>query len=391
MSSLPLASIVITSYNYGRFLGEAIDSALGQSYPRTEVVVVDDGSTDDSREIIAGYAGRVRAILKENGGQASALNAGLAASRGDLLFFVDSDDALLPTAVERGVRVCSRGEVVKVHWPLWVIDAQGRRTGEVLPDLPLPEGALREAVLRAGADGYTWPPTTGNCWSRAFLERVAPLPEEEYRTCPDYYLAALAPLYGLVGSVSEPQGLYRIHGANHGWRTPVEERLKVLCARTDHCLDTLGHHCLDLGLPFDRELCNEGSWFHWLRGLYRASQELAQFIAPEDTFILVDQGQWETREFALPGLRRIPFPERDGQYWGAPADDETALREFERLRQFGARFMVFGWPAFWWLDYYAGFHRYLRARFRCLLENERLVLFDLCEAASPVAGPAEEP
>src|SRR5688572_3590972 len=96
MTSDPFVSIVINNYNYGRFLAASIDSALGQTYPRTETIVVDDGSTDDSREVIQRYAGRVRAILKANGGQASAVNTGFAACQGEVVIFLDSDDMLLP-------------------------------------------------------------------------------------------------------------------------------------------------------------------------------------------------------------------------------------------------------------------------------------------------------
>ena len=67
----PLVSILINNYNYGRYLGVAIDSALAQTYGRVEVVVVDDGSTDDSREVITGFAERVVSVLKINGGQPS--------------------------------------------------------------------------------------------------------------------------------------------------------------------------------------------------------------------------------------------------------------------------------------------------------------------------------
>ena len=73
----------------------------------------------------------------------------------------------------------------------------------------------------------------------------------------------------------------------------------------------------------------------------------------------------------------LPFLEREGQYWGPPPDDETAINELARLRQAGANFIVFAWPAFWWLAYYAGFHRHLRSTFRCVLDNNRLVVFDL--------------
>jgi hypothetical protein len=106
-----------------------------------------------------------------------------------------------------------------------------------------------------------------------------------------------------------------------------------------------------------------------------AAQEIAALIPPRHTVILVDEEKFGGRVGT--GNRRIPFLEREGQYWGAPPDDNTAIREFERLRQAGADFMIFGWPAFWWLEYYAGFHRHLRATYRCLLENDRLVVFDL--------------
>ena len=103
MAAPPLVSIVIDNYNYGGFVAEAIDSALAQTYPRTEVIVVDDGSTDGSREIIAAYGDRVRPLLKDNGGQASAFNAGFGLSRGEVILFLDADDALLPTAVAEAV------------------------------------------------------------------------------------------------------------------------------------------------------------------------------------------------------------------------------------------------------------------------------------------------
>ena len=77
LSEPGMASIIISSYNYGRYLNDAIDSALAQTYPRTEVIVVDDGSTDDSASVIESYQDRIVSVVKENGGQASSMNAGL--------------------------------------------------------------------------------------------------------------------------------------------------------------------------------------------------------------------------------------------------------------------------------------------------------------------------
>jgi hypothetical protein len=112
-----------------------------------------------------------------------------------------------------------------------------------------------------------------------------------------------------------------------------------------------------------------------LERLQLAEQEIAAAIPPESTFILVgEEGSTTlvTRDPPVPVLL-----ESDEQYAGPAADDETAIREVERLRQAGAGFLVVAWPAFWWLDHYAGLQQHLRSRFRCLLENERLIVFDL--------------
>src|SRR5262249_26384616 len=113
MSDLRTVSIVINNYNYGRFLGEAIGSALGQTHRRTEVVVGDEGWPAPSLDVIAGYGGRVVAVLKSNGGQASAFNAGFAACRGEVVVFLDADDLLLPTAAEAALEAFRSPAVVK--------------------------------------------------------------------------------------------------------------------------------------------------------------------------------------------------------------------------------------------------------------------------------------
>jgi hypothetical protein len=91
--------------------------------------------------------------------------------------------------------------------------------------------------------------------------------------------------------------------------------------------------------------------------------------------IFVDEEQMRSK---LPRTcRTIPFTELNGEYGGRPADDVAAINEFARLHKSGAMFIAFAWPAFWWLDCYAGFAGYLRSRFRCVLRNDRLVVFEL--------------
>ena len=93
-------SAIIPSYNYAHFLREAIDSALGQTYPPLEVIVVDDGSTDATPEVLASYGDRIRVIRQQNGGVAMARNAGIAAARGEIVAFLDADDAWHPRKLE---------------------------------------------------------------------------------------------------------------------------------------------------------------------------------------------------------------------------------------------------------------------------------------------------
>lgn len=104
-------------------------------------------------------------------------------------------------------------------------------------------------------------------------------------------------------------------------------------------------------------------------------EEILSLIPKDDAFILVDEDQ--IRASLEVGVRSLPFVEHDGEYWGPPSDDQSAIQEFNRLWRQGARFLVVTAPAFWWLDYYAGWNRHLRGSFPCLFENERLVVFDL--------------
>jgi glycosyltransferase involved in cell wall biosynthesis len=221
VSESPLVSVIISNYNYGRFVKEAIDSALDQSYSNVEVIVVDDGSTDDSRRRIAGYGRRLVTVLKQNGGQASACNAGFRASKGEMVMFLDADDKLLPNIVQRVVAAFqSKQGVAKVQYRLQIVDANAKPTGEFLPASmwPMPSGDMRQNILEHGY--YTWPSTSGNAFAAAVLRRILPIPENVYRGMPDIYLCNLSALFGQVISLEKPGALYRVHGGNNYFRLP---------------------------------------------------------------------------------------------------------------------------------------------------------------------------
>ena len=207
---------MIDNYNYARYLVAAVESALAQSYDAVRVIVVDDGSTDESRDLLSGYADRVQLTLKENGGQASAFNAGFAACREDIVIFLDADDVLLPHAAGLVVdRFAREPALVKVQYRLEVIDAAGRATGEVkpLPHLVMPQGDMRQAELTFSFD-LVWLATSGNAFRREAVAQLFPIPEERFRLCADRYLVHLAALLGPVASLDDIGGGYRVHGAN---------------------------------------------------------------------------------------------------------------------------------------------------------------------------------
>jgi glycosyltransferase involved in cell wall biosynthesis len=213
----PLVSIVITNFNYAAFVGAAIESALSQTHPAVEIIVVDDGSTDASRSVIASFGDRIAAVFKENGGQTSCINAGYETARGEIVLFLDSDDMLQRHAVAEIVAAMRPG-VAAVQFCLATIDGDGAALGGILPPLPAdwtPERILA-TVLSAGF--YPYPPTSGNAYGRWFLEKLMPLPAGHGAegVVVDGALNAVAPLHGDVVVLKEPLGLYRIHGKNRG-------------------------------------------------------------------------------------------------------------------------------------------------------------------------------
>jgi hypothetical protein len=372
MVQADLVSVVVNNYNYGRFLASAIESALAQTYPKTEVIVVDDGSTDESREVMASFSHRIQSVFKENGGQASALNAGFAASQGHVIIFLDADDTLLSNAADNAVRGFGDAGVVKVHWPLWIVNDQGARTGRITPQAPLPDGDLRDILLREGPLTTATPPTSGNAWSRPFLEKVLPIPAV-YTLCADEYLYALAPAFGPVKRVAEPQGTYRRHEQNGYLGKPIEEKVAFGRRIQDMQCELLAAHLRSMGFEVAPERWKRRQWFFRLG---EAIETIRVTVPAQSTFILVDDDQLGVQK-TLGGRTCVPFLERDGKYWGPPADDQVASQELARLRRAGADFLVFAWPAFWWLAHYHAWHQELQSRHRRVVRSDELLVFDL--------------
>lgn len=289
-------SIVIDNYNYARFLPQCIESALAQTYPSTEVVVVDDASTDGSQEIIRKFDRVVPVLRERNGGQGAAFNAGFAACSGDIVFFLDSDDLLAPDAVAAVVAAWEPG-AAKAQYRLEMIGADGAAIDVHPPRyIRFDSGDVVPLLLRRGR--YQTAVTSGNAFAREALQKILPVPEGEYRISADGYLVTVAPLYGRVVSIDRPLGTYRVHGSNlwNLWATPGAVNAQPFRGRLDHDLvryAALGKACAALGLR-PREDPGLRDWMHLENRLCSLCLEPEQHpIKGDRRWSLALRGAWE--------------------------------------------------------------------------------------------------
>ncbi len=204
-----LVSVILCNYNYGRFIAEAIDSVLCQTHADLELIIVDDGSTDDSREVIASHKdSRIRAILhQENRGQAAAFNTGFAVAKGVITAFLDSDDWWKPQKLETIVnwhRFLQSDYAVLQHG-LSVCDGRNVRPYKLI----LPVGDCFAEMQQSGRINF-FVPTSGLSFRKAVLDRVFPIPTE-FRVAADAYVMRAAFVFGNVYSIPDSLGFYRKH------------------------------------------------------------------------------------------------------------------------------------------------------------------------------------
>jgi glycosyltransferase involved in cell wall biosynthesis len=209
----PRVTVIVTSYNYAPFVRAAIDSVLDQPYGDFELIVVDDGSSDDSPAILKSLRDpRLFVQLQANRGQAAAWNAAFEKARGELVMFLDSDDYWLPEKIS---------SVVAAH------DLLGGRYGLIQHNLMVERGGQRYLYrrtlrsgdcfghMRATGDFNFFVTTSGLAFSAAVLRKIFPLPEQ-LRISPDAYLTRTAFVYGPVFSLPQPLAVLRLHGNNAG-------------------------------------------------------------------------------------------------------------------------------------------------------------------------------
>lgn len=213
----PLISIVINNYNYAKYVSEAINSALQQTYDRVEVVCVDDGSTDNSVDIIRQFE-NVKSIFKSNGGQTSAVRVGLAAATGEIVILLDADDVLYPDACDAIAQIWGE-RTTYVQFQLRLFSAEKEDMGS-LPGFPFVENH-KEFLLCHGRFPYA--PASGNAFSRDWAIKILEVTQHPNRTAPDMILAMCAPFCGEVRVIDRCLGKYRVHQDNYSWRVTLQD------------------------------------------------------------------------------------------------------------------------------------------------------------------------
>jgi glycosyltransferase involved in cell wall biosynthesis len=229
-----LVSAIISNHNYGRFLPEAIDSALHQAEVDVEVIVVDDGSTDDSAELIRDYEAafqNLRGVFQANLGQWAALNAGVLASRGAVLAFLDADDTWLPGKLS-AIANWHRDHDLVLHN---LVKDTGERYTLIDPAVSQRRRLLSSGYALSG-------PTSALSITRRLAREIFPLPVSDVRLCADIYVSYRGLQLVDMFTSDDTLATYRVHGDN-GWYG----RRDIGMVRT--IVDLLNDRALVDGLP----------------------------------------------------------------------------------------------------------------------------------------------
>ncbi len=399
MVSNSKVTIGIPTYNRSQFLIGCLESVLSQDYPDFQVLVLDNASSDDTEAVVQSFVdSRVTYIRSEmNIGLLGNWNRVLEVNRSPYLTILPDDDVMLPGFISESVKALDMHQSAAFSAGLArYIDANGLPLH--LQDAgDMPDGIIAglEYLHRivAGPVWVTHPATV--LMRSSALATVGPFGAPHSKQLLDLNLyIRLASHFDMVFIRRElarvrlhpEQGKEREFHAIEGTQplAMIAEHTDAVAQllRSDRARDAsyrgwLAERLLSLNRyrgDLTRLLIPSLN-LNWREQQQIDAQKIAGVIPAGDKFILVDENI-RIREFVV-GRHALPFLERDGLYWGNPADDETAMRELERMRKCGASFMVFGWPAFWWFDYYSRFCNYLHSKFPCVLESERLVVFDL--------------
>jgi glycosyltransferase involved in cell wall biosynthesis len=402
MTQPPKLNVAVLTYNRPQMLRQTLDSILAQDFPDFRVIVLDNASTDDTPQVVQSYVERDARVRHErnvkNIGMMRNWNRAFARNRSPFICVFHDDDIMLPGFLAKTVAALERYPsagfaVVEMQY----IDQSGAVIG--LHDFAeLPKGMMSGLnLLELAVEGRylgMFPPTM--VMRASALAGVGPLdsPHTKYQDDINFYNRVAAK--SDVVLIPEVLVQYRVHGGSDtaamrdgcaiaGWYGENSERIDAatLLLESDRAADPayrrwLAKRIRDLHLRKSAavHMVLPSLYYDWQTRSDVLQDQLRALIPAGQTMILVDDTQ-----LALPneweGRRLLPFLERDGVYWGAPANDDQAIAHLQRLMQQGAKWIVFAWPSLWWTDEYRRFHRHLTTNFPCRLDTAYAKAFEL--------------
>ena len=222
--SSPKVSVIIPNYNYAKYIAKAIESVMSQTYKNLEIIVIDDGSKDDSLEVLANFGDKIRVVSQKNEGVSRARNHGAEISDGEYLAFLDADDAWLPEKLEKQFeKFAEDGQIGLVHCSMTLINSEDQPIGEMCDGQ---EGWVAEELLRFERTVVSGSGSSSLIKREIFME----VGGFDYRlsTSADWDLCYRVADRYKFGFVKETLVLYRIHNSNMHSNIEVMERDMLL-------------------------------------------------------------------------------------------------------------------------------------------------------------------
>jgi glycosyltransferase involved in cell wall biosynthesis len=233
--NLPLVSVIVPTFNHGRFIGPALESFFRQTYPeeKREIIVVDDGSTDNTPEVLKKYGQNILHIRQEHRGIASARNAGISYARGEIITFLDSDDLWYEERLQKVVeRFIENPRVGIVYHPIELIDGDGVTIKKDFYAAFGYEAGLNGWVGNEMASGRIFSGGSSFAFRRDIVSILSPLPEDVRRGV-DYYMTVISSCYTPAEYIPQILGKYRLHADNITMSAELGDRITLAAMNKD--------------------------------------------------------------------------------------------------------------------------------------------------------------
>ncbi len=420
----PLVSIGFPAYNGENFIREAIESILNQTFTDFELIISDNASTDQTESICRAYQAqdnRVKYFRNDyNMGASANYTKVFQLATGQYFKWAAHDDVCQPEFLERCVEVLERDpSVILCYARTITIDAdrQPRKQWAARP-------AFSSTVPVKRYQEVFEPLETFPIWGVIRTEILRKTPLLGNYTSHDLPLLAELSLYGKFHEIPEflflsrehPQRSVRAYDFNNpyqaidwydpnqanklifpAWRLLTEQlaavkRPPLKFSERLPCYQQVARWAIENRKNLWRDIAVASQYLpivgeslkkwrekrleiSWSQQSHRILDSITSEIPSGEIFILIDENSLDTTIFSQ--WKVLPFLEKDGAYYGLPADDNIAIRELKRLKESGASFVVLIASSFWWLDHYTKFSEYLNQSFHRTISNNQVIVYDL--------------